>query len=101
MKIKIFKKLLQLMEDKKKTIDLIFMGDKYDEIKIGDEIIYKNGKNIKTITVKGILYFKKIDDALNAINTKNLVSKSPLKAYEWYSKNYPEFIKNEVMIINF
>jgi ASC-1-like (ASCH) protein len=100
-KIKIFKKAFEMILDKRKTIDLIFKGDKLDDLQIGDEIIYRNAKETKNVIVKGILHFDNLETALEAVNTKNLISKSPVKALAWYSKNYTEYVNNNVMIINF
>lgn len=100
-KIKIFKKALERIEKKEKTIDLIFVDDKISELAIGDEIIYRNATNTHSIIVKGILHFDSIEHAINAINTKNLIGKTPVKALDWYSKNYQDIIKSKVIIICF
>ena len=100
-KIKIFKKALERIEKKEKTIDLIFLDDKFSELKIGDEIIYRNATNTHSVIVKGILYFDTIEAAINAINTKNLIGKTPVKTLDWYNKNYQDTIKSKIIIICF
>lgn len=99
--LKTFKKFFEQIKNGDKTIDLIFLGGKYDQLKLEDEIKYKNLKNLVSVKVTGIMYFNDIESAINSVNSKNLISKSPIKAVEWYKKKFPELVKNKVMIISF